>query len=227
VADPGLIDVHAEMREQTRTLKRGVQKRYVVDFQIGDLIVDTRPGPIGDEFAGVIRDLIQKQWKAVTKPAAPETVARRERARRSQQGKAYKKRYTGGRTGHTPPTASVRYGIDSGRTVDGIFLRPRRKSNDQSVVTLNTPANRFKEDGYFDARPVDRAQFQAYLGEMRRLVPLLGGRVDAQTSAEISGALRELQDGLVSVNRARYQALIAKRRAAIVKLFRAGAGAFL
>lgn len=222
MADPGLIDVHAEMREQVRTLKKGVQRRYVVDFKIQDLIVDTRPGPLGDEFAGVIRDLLQQQWRDVRKPVTPETLERRQRYRRHPQGRSYTKRYTGGRIGETPPTPSVRYGTDSGRTVDNLFLRPRRKGTGESVVTVNTPANRFKEDLFGS-----HTGFQEYLGEMRRLVPLLGGQVDSRTSSEIRGALSELQRGLISNNQARYRQLLAKRRAAIVRLFRAGAGAFL
>lgn len=221
MAEPGLIDVHAEMREQVRTLKRGVQRRYVVDFQIQDLIVDTRPGPLGDEFAGVIRDLLQEQWRAIRKTVSPATLERRERYRKRPQGRSYTKRYAGGRIGETPPTTSIRYGTDSGRTVDNLFLRPRRRSSGESVVTVNTPANRFKVDLFGSA-----AQFQEYLGEMRRQVPLLRGQVDATTSREIRGALTELQRGLISNNQARYRQLLAKRRQAIVKLFRAGAGAF-
>jgi hypothetical protein len=210
------------MREQVRTLKKGVQRRYVVDFQIEDLIVDTRPGPLNDEFANVIREIVVQQWKAIRKPVAPATLERRERAKRDGKSRSYKKRYDGGRIGPTPPTPSIRYALDSGRTVDNLFLRPRRRSSGESVVTVNTPANRFKEDLFGND-----AAFQGYLAELRSQIPLLRGQVDAATSREIRGALEELKKGLASANEARYRQLLAKRRAAIIKLFRTGAGAFL
>jgi len=220
-----VINVNAGFREQVRELKKGTQKRYVIDFEIEDLIVDTRPGPIGDEFANVIKEIIVQEWKAGSvkhDAVRSSTLLRRQQYRRDRNSKSYKKRYSGGRIGETPPGTSVRYGIDSGRLVDNLFLRPRRRSSGESVVTLNTPANRFKEVLFGDPH-----QFQEFLKELQSMVPLLGGRVDATTSREIKAALKELNDGLVSNNEAKYRALLAKRRAAIVKIFRTAAGAFL
>ena len=211
------------MREQVRTLKRGVQRRYVVDFQIGDFLVDTNPGAIGMEFASSVLEIVQAQWRDIRKPARDETLARRERSRRSSAGKSYKSRYTGGRIGHTPPTTSIRYGIDSGRTVDHLTLRPRRRNRDESVITLNTPANRFKESQW----PGSASQMTEYLGEMRKLVPLLGGKADARTQIALSRALTKHMRDLYSVNEARFRQLLRERNRRAFQVARAAARAFL
>lgn len=215
MAKGAVIDVHAGLRKQVRQLKKGPQTRYTIDFSIQDLLVDTGSGPLAAEFGALFKDLVQKQWKSSKKLAKASTIQRRERARRNPNTRSYRKRYAGGRIGETPPTGSVRYAVDSARFVDNIVLRPRKRSDGESVITMNVPANRLRPEEFSS-----QAAFDEFYRKLTEIVPILGGKVTADQSTIIRQALDDFTKGMISNNEAKFRSLLAKRRKAILNIFK-------
>ncbi len=98
----------------SRSAKTGkVTKKNRVTFEIQSepLIHTFDDEALGRGPAEAIRDIIEKQIKAITQFASPNTIARRNRAKRDMGSgggsPAMLKRYGGGRIGLKPPKGST------------------------------------------------------------------------------------------------------------------------
>ena len=157
-------------RRRTRVLKSGVERhKYTVEIESEPIVFDLAELRLGKGPAEAIREEMIADFNRITERASPATIDKRERAKVAlAAGKRWAvKRYSGGRTGTTPPSGSIRKLIDSGRLKNGIFVRENR--SDESW-TVNVPANRLKQEDFTPSA------WRQFLLDFKRLIPSMNAR---------------------------------------------------
>jgi hypothetical protein len=119
--------------------------------------------------AEAIAQVIRDQIKAIGETASLGTqFARKAAAKAFAAGKEWAvARYSGGRTGATPPKGGDKLFNDSGRLADGIYVQAVK---DESW-TINVPANRFDPSTFNGGV----AALTAMVERLQQLVPALRG----------------------------------------------------
>ncbi len=161
------IIINEGFEERRRTTASGVKSRFTFTIVSEPIFMNFDDIALGAGPAAAIRDLISAGIKGISQVASAATILRRKYAAaafaRGQPGTV--RRYSGGRTGATPPGESDRLYNDSGRLANGVFVR---QNPSEGSWTVNVPANRldpstFKTQGLFVSM-VDR---------LRDLVPAI------------------------------------------------------
>lgn len=199
------INDFADIRR--RTLKSGKTKdRLSINVTSEVVVVDFDDRRLGRGPSEAIRDYLEKQVKGIDATAAPETIARRRRHRANPDTKSYKRRYTGGRTGHKPPTTSVRLFNDSSRLSEGLFVRENRK---ERGWTINVPANRLNPQHW-------GGELQRVLEQLREHVPEIASPRKLITTPEVRKAINQSIEDMITVASSRLAAKKRERAAAIL-----------
>jgi len=214
----GVIDINGawvaeQKRGKTGRLARRAKVR--VEIRADSLIVDAGAKEAVALQASAVREIIQDQMRKIPAFASPETIARRERAARNPGTRSYKRRYQGGRTGHTPPDShSAKWGIDSGRMINGIHVTLRTSSTGQPTATVNVPANRLEPISFGLQR------FGEFRDKLRQWVPALDGKLNAtaEARAKMEAVVKEIARSVVVTSEAKYRALQRRRRALMIRL---------
>ena len=218
-----VIDVNGPWRTVQKRGKTGLAKRAKtsIDIKADPLLVDPDAKASATIYAGAMQDIIQRQIQGITKRVSDETVKRRERASRDTNSRWYKRRYSGGRTGLTPPdSSSSQWGTDSGRLGNSVVVgRPRESSRFGAVVTVNVAANRLEPISF------GVAQFAQFREDLRTLVPALDADLtDARSVIEIREALAEIADLTLSNKEAEFRRKILRKRKLIFDILAAATG---
>ena len=129
------------LEQRTRTTKSGTAVRYSIGITSEPILHDLDPVKLGEGPAQAIVAVIRQQIRDIGEYASLATRARRVKAAEAfEAGKAWAlKRYSGGRTGATPPNKTGRLFNDSNRMADGLFARENKV---EKTWTINVPANR-------------------------------------------------------------------------------------
>lgn len=216
------VDILAHWRRQKRTLKSGKvrKKNFRIDLSFDPpdaLIAHTDARQLAREFGDMLSLMAAAQLSRSSKTVSPETVERRERAARppGNTSRWYARRYSGGRTGHTPPRpqGNNKWGMDSGRLIRTVQVRTRQRSTGEAVATVNVAANRLDPERFGS-----RAAFIQFVKDLREEVPLLGGKLNATSPAEkriIKQAMDQIREGLITNLEAKRRRLIRMRKQAI------------
>ncbi len=130
--------------KRIRTTGAGTSSRVTIDIRSEPVGCITDPKLLGQGVADAIAKRIGMGIKAITAIASGATLAKRKSARDNPSSRWVQKRYSGGRTGLTPPTTSVRLFNDSNRLANGIVARATR----DGTFALNVPANRLDESSF-------------------------------------------------------------------------------
>lgn len=190
------------LTERRRTTSKGTKSRYTIQIRSEPLIHNFSALELGRGPAEAMKDEIIKQINKVTEVASKGTIAKREHAERilagapiGKNGKVSTKgasaasvikRYSGGRTGLTPPNQTKYLFRDSGRLAN-ITIMPNRAYSDDAVWEVNVPANRLDPTTFGDM-----AQYKAMVARLQQLVPALGGdTASLMESDKVDKALRE------------------------------------
>jgi hypothetical protein len=215
----GVINVNAAFTQRKTTSKKTGRirlKNFRIDIEADDLIVDLRARETNAEFTGLLQEILNTQWGRVTETVSPTTLARRESAARNPGSKANQRRYAGGKIGALTPNQTPYKFRDSNRMRHTtIRLRPGG-SKGQGAATINVPANRLDPTTFGN-----QAQFQQMLSDLRRLIPLIGGRIEGETKKQLDQGMTALLEGIVSNNEKRYQQLLRRRNRVLRQLLRA------
>jgi hypothetical protein len=167
-----VIIINDFAQERRRTTSKGTSSRYTLTIEAEPIMHDLSETHLGEGPAETIAAVIKQQIKGITAIAAPSTLLKRRSAAKAlAKGTPYAvKRYSGGRTGTTAPSGSVRLFNDSGRLADGILVKqnPAEKN-----WTINVTANRL------DPRTFrNQALFLAMLERLAQYVPVLRKPLD-------------------------------------------------
>lgn len=186
-----ILNDYSDVRFEERERKSG-KKHVTLSISTEPIFVDLDPIALGKGPAEAIAKAIGDGIKAITEVAATGTVLTRKYAADAfAKGKTWAtKRYSGGRTGATPPNQSDRFANDSGRLANGITANQNMQ---EKSWTINVPANRF------DPASFSGAQFQQWLDKLYRLVPALQKPLDQPAVREaISRGIDEaIQKGVL------------------------------
>jgi hypothetical protein len=159
-----------EQRTRTNKTTGAVGVRYSLSIEAEPILHNLDGMMLGRGPAEAIRDLLEKQARSIGEFVKPATKRARDKmAKAYAAGKDYAvKRYTGGRTGATPPKGggTDRIGVDSGRLAGGwhVMQNPVEQS-----FSVNVPANRFTPETWGGTM----ASLQAWVQRFVSLVPAL------------------------------------------------------
>ena len=185
MAEPGVIELTAAFRKQTRQLKRGVEDRYTIEFHADNVVLDLSDSAIKAHMhlvSEAIAESISTEIGQIAQEAAPSTIARRERAMNDRKTKWYRQHYAGGRIGEMPPSpGETRLFNDSGR-LKRIAVNFRRTSRNTHVATLNFPANRFNPQ-------MLGGRIHQMIDQIRQLVPSMRGEFRGESATRVGTAL--------------------------------------
>ncbi len=131
----------AVLRKAMRNLKRGRQS-YTVEIQAEPVIHDFDTRKASKGVTESIKREIEQDFAKSPHRVKQSTYERRLRAAKDGKSKWYRERYTGEEAGHTPPMASTRWGVDSGRLSKYLQIE---ENNDKSV-SIKAVANRLQGD---------------------------------------------------------------------------------
>jgi hypothetical protein len=205
-----VIAINVGFSERRRTTGSGTKSRYTFEIDAEPILHNLSQEKLGDGPAHAIARAITAQIKNITEVASLPTRQKRERAKRALAAGAdwAVKRYSGGRTGTKPPSGSVRFGNDSGRLAEGIFVR---QNPEEKNWTVNVPANRL-DPSTFGSYPA----FLAWVARLRAHVPVLANPLGV---AEVKEAIRDSVDVLIQVEKDRTGALRTQRNQALAQVF--------
>jgi len=199
------------------------QTKTRIDITSDHLAVDTRAKEINAEFGMALLDSARLQWNEMSRKVAisDDTKERRKQALADGKSGWYKRRYGGGKR-HTPPLAEepTRYGIDSGKLRDGLSIRFRHSaSRDRSVGSVNVSARRFDRSSW------GPTGYEEWTGNVKQHVSILAGDLDKATldpkvRARLQGMMKQVSQAMITKSEAQLQRLLAKRRRALLRLFR-------
>lgn len=151
------LNDYSHLSVEQRTRSSGKQ-HVTMTVKSEVVVVNCDPDAIGKPVAEAIAKAIADGIRAISEVAKEGTLAARKAAAAAlARGEAWAvKKYSGGRTGTTPPNQSDRAYNDSGRLANGITANASTKNG---TFTINAPANRldpatFTGDGF--QRMVDR-----------------------------------------------------------------------
>ncbi len=176
----------ATLESRTRTSKAGkTAVRFSLSIKSEPILHNLSQVDLGRGPAEAIVLIVQRQFRNIGVTASAATRRKREQAARAlQRGAAWAvRRYSGGRTGTTPPDlTSARVYNDSGRLRGGIFARWNAM---EAAWTINVPANRL------DPSTFKGGTFQAMVTRLLQLVPALAGGDKVMREPEFVRALAE------------------------------------
>ena len=161
------------LSERTRTSGNGnTAVRYTLDIKATPILNDLNGVELGRGPSAAIRDILEAQVSNIGQRAAEATLLKRKTAANAfRAGASWAlKRYTGGRTGATPPGQGGAngqgdtFGNDSGRLARGWFVTQNPK---EGSWTINSPANRL------DPATWGGPGFEAFVARLVDLVPAL------------------------------------------------------
>lgn len=161
------------LSERTRTSGNGNSAvRYTLDIKATPILNDLNGVELGRGPSAAIRDILETQVLNIGQRAAEATLLKRKTAANAFRAGATwaLKRYTGGRTGATPPGRGGAngqgdtFGNDSGRLARGWFVTQNPK---EGSWTINSPANRL------DPATWGGPGFEAFVARLVDLVPAL------------------------------------------------------
>ncbi len=179
------------LEEKQRTTARGTKSRYTVTIKAQPIALTFSAKELGAAPAEAIRQHLSDAIKGITEVAKPATIlARRKALEAFRRGEGWAtRRYSGGRTGATPPDPTkVRLFNDSGRLANGISVR---NSGDDSW-TVNVPANRFDPATFVGGRDAMIRMVE----RLQELVPTLG---DANRLADVPAVRDAISDTVVDI----------------------------
>src|SRR3990167_2825752 len=167
MATQDVIVINEGFQERRRTTSAGTKSRYTLTVTAEPIIHDFSEEKLGEGPAMAIRDAITKQIKAITEVVKLSTLKRREQSKDAlaRGVPSAVARYSGGRTGAKAPSGSVRFGNDSGRLAEGIFVR---QNTAEKNWTIKVPANRLDPSTF-----KVYGDFLAMVERLRAHVPVL------------------------------------------------------
>lgn len=187
------------VEERQRTTSEGTTSRYTMTITAEPILHDFAQAKVSAIVPKAIAELIKTQIRGITAKASEATIQKRAYAARAfALGKTWAvKRYSGGRTGPTPPeTASYdRLFNDSGRLADGITVMQNTK---EEGFTINVTANRLNPDMF------GAGKFTGMVTRLRELVPALRGGIEVLQDQAVNDAVKQAQAEFI-VNAARDQ----------------------
>lgn len=194
----------------TRQRKSG--KQYTtIDVSSEPLVHDLDPRRLGAPVATSIADHLRQRIMGIGARASEATIARRQRAaREAAEGQpTASRRYSGGRTGATPPAQSDRLFNDSGRLAKSIVAR----ANGEAFV-VNVAANRLDESTFGRG-------FAAMLQRLAQYVPEIANPRQLMDSIPVRKAITEGKAAMIQKLEARVSELKEERLQSIVGVGRA------
>lgn len=219
----------ARWKQVARTNAKGkvTRKNMRVDFTIPDLVVNTDARAANMEFGEIIAKMVQEELRTNSVPVSDSTEIRRAvYGRQDTSTRSYRRRYTGGRIGETPPAARDgrvlnRFALDSGRLIDSIIVRPRNTSRQQPVATMNVAANRLDPKYWGNV-----GSFRYFIERLRIASPILAGNFRGKARAVLDKAVEDLADAAVEQKRQKMLARLRRRNREILRVIRAAGGFF-
>lgn len=184
----------------SKSVSKSGKAKAIVNFTVSNpLILNLDASAIVAEFANEVLEDFKRQLRDIPEQASPQTIARRERRVRQwntgERTPPLTRRFTGGKTGETPPLVSPRLLFESGRLANGLTLRARTRSTGEAVLTMNVPANRFTTRDFGT-----EAQLEQYVFDrLRKHVSYFRG-ASSETNATLDRATRRAQLFLVSTS---------------------------
>lgn len=173
------------LERRTRTLASGKSAdRYTVTLDAQALALDFDTKTLGAGVAQAITDHLRQRLSEIGADASPATL----RARKTEEtafkaGKPWAvKRFSGGRTGVTPPNQSTRIGNDSGRLANGIVANPTKDNN----WIINAPANRLNAQSLGSEAALIRV-----VNRLREFVPEFGSASELTTVLSVRRAIKD------------------------------------
>lgn len=196
------------LQRRDRTSAAGVTKsRYTVSIDSEILLHDFNELPLGQGPAEAIAATFMRKMQGILAPAAPSTLDRRKRAAKelARGEPSAVARYSGGRTGVTPPsTTSMRLFNDSDRFSKGFFVM---RNKQESGFTVNVPANRLDPTTFKGGEPAMAAMYQRLVA----LVPEFGNAALLLESPEVVKAIEDGIKGLIGASEGRLAAAKAQQ----------------
>lgn len=157
------------LSERRRTLKSGKTKsRYSISIETEPVLHDFSEVRLGRDVAETIADTLRQSFAKTTHTVSDQTLEFRNYAADAYARSApwAVARYSGGRTGATPPMGGSQVGTDSGRLSKTIYIQdvPKEKS-----WIVNVAANRLTPE-----TSRNHAQYLAMVKRIQDAVPELG-----------------------------------------------------
>jgi len=136
------IVINQGLTMRTRSTSSGTKSRFTVEIEAEPILHTFNHARLGAEPALAIKQAITQQIQGIGESVLPSTFLQRKYAATAfaRSSRWAIKRYSGGKTGATPPGVTAQLFNDSGRLAKGIFVR--QNVADDSF-TVNVPANRF------------------------------------------------------------------------------------
>jgi predicted nucleic acid-binding protein len=173
VANPKTIVINdygdAKLIQRTRSSSKEVYSVQISSERIAVLVDEMELArPVAEAIAQAIRE----QTKAITAQVSKATIGFRKVAGKAfASGQSWAlKRYSGGKTGATPPGQGTAFGNDSGRLANGIFANPDPSTGSFQV---KAPANRLQRESFGNDGAFDR-----FVARWIELVPALTRPLD-------------------------------------------------
>jgi hypothetical protein len=176
-----IINLPPNVRQRTRISKKGkIQRRLTLEIETEPVFHDLNEERLGREAAEELAAQIAEQIRESGKKVSEATKKWREWAKRriesgnakGQAGTLLRMRYSGGRTGHTPPLPPHdKYGYDSGRLAENVFARLNRGAragDTRSMWIINVPANRLTTKGWQGTKE----SFDTWIRQFREMLNL-------------------------------------------------------
>jgi hypothetical protein len=205
------------LERRDRTSASGVTKsRYSITVESTPLVHNFDELPLGQGPAEAMANVLKTKMKNILAYAKPATIARRKRAavELAKGDPSAVRRYSGGRTGVTPPsTGASRLFNDSGRFVNGIVVM---RNKVEKGFTINIPANRLDPTTFTGGEAAMAAMYS-------RLVTLVPEFADARLlleSPEVEKAIMDGIKGLIGASQGRLEASMLTRWKSAVELAR-------
>ena len=211
-----VINAPPGIRERRRTSKSGVKQRFSVETTYEPIAHNLDALAVGKLAAEAVTKIYIKRLQGYARFVKAATLARRDRWAKEFQNSEYQamRRFTGGRTGATPPITGQHFWLNhSGRLAR---MTTNANATDKSYTT-NVPANRLNP-AEFDKPSQLEIIFQ-------RLVEALDPRT-VLNHPDFKAAEKASIDTMITTLKGINDAKKAELRQALVRLFGAGLSLF-
>lgn len=178
------------LERRTRTSASGKSSdRWSVTLDAKPLSFTFDTKALGRGVADTIAAHLRKRVSEIGAVASPSTQLKRKYAENAlARGESWAvRRYSGGRTGTTPPNQSPRLFNDSGRFARGIAVGPTRDNN----WVINVPANRLNATQLGGENAL-----RDIVNKLRQYVPEFGSAIDLVQVPEVRRAIHGALDNL-------------------------------
>ena len=204
-------------RISKKTGTRG-KSRFTIEIAGEPLLHQWSGSVLGQGPAQAIQDYIQHRIRADTRRVKLSTYETRQNQHVAfERGDRWAvKRFSGGRTGPTPPQDTTQMFNHSGRLANGIFARENKTDESWSV---NVPANRLDPSTFRT-----RADFERMLGQLAKQVPEILRPQDLGQVPEVRKAIVDAIDDIIIRERGRTAGLQRQVRSEMMRALRQGAG---